>query len=63
MRTLTKIFFITMVFATIASCDKPDEVPPKSQAFIREYVMPEPSLLTNEEREIVNKEREEYNKL
>lgn len=52
-----------LLSTTFISCEKPDKVPPKSQAYIRAYTMPEPTLLTNQEREKVNKEREEYNKL
>lgn len=63
MKTLKILFAAVMLCAAFASCEKPNEIPPKSQAYIRAYVMPEPTLLTNAEREIVNKEREEYNKL
>lgn len=47
----------------VTACDKANEVPPRSETFIREYVLPEPVFLTPEEREEVRKQREEYNKL
>lgn len=59
MKSLVVITFLGLVSA----CDKPNEVPPHSQAFIRQYTIPPPDLLSAEERELVNKQREEYNKL
>jgi len=47
----------------LSACEKPNEVPPPSETFIREYRAPDPVFLSEEERELVNQQREEYNKL
>lgn len=64
MKNKMKIMLLGLAaVAWVSSCEKPDEVPPRSQAFIREYVLPQPTLLSAEEREMINKEREEYEQL
>lgn len=63
MRDIIKIFSIGLCILFLGSCDKSDEVPPRSEAFINEYVLPAPEFLSVEEREIIRKQREEYNKL
>lgn len=54
-----------IVFMAMTSCKKLDEVPPRTgiNNIIREYVLPKPTVLTNEEREQVKQERQEYEKL
>lgn len=61
--TTYKILAVCAVFVTAAACEKPNEVPPHSQAFIRQYVIPPPTLISVAERDLVNQQREEYNKL
>ena len=54
-----------IVVLSLGACRKLDEVPPRtdSNKIIREYVLPKPSVLTNDEREQVKQERQEYEKL
>lgn len=54
---------IGVVLLGLGACKKVDEVPPRSNPIIREYILPPPSFLTAEERALIKQEREEYNKL
>lgn len=63
MKTTIKIFSILFIGLGLTSCNKENEVPPRTDAVIREYTLPQPTFLTNEERDVVIKEREEYDKL
>lgn len=63
MKNMIKILPLGLAMFGFHSCEKPDDTPPRSQAFIREYVLPQPTLLSPEEREFVNQEREEYERL
>lgn len=61
-KILTCCFFLGAVSIHF-SCEKYDEVPPKSDIIIRDYKMPAPGFLTSEERALINKNREDYNNL
>lgn len=47
----------------LGACKKLDEVPPKNNSIVREYILPKPVFLNDIEREIVKEERTEYEKL
>ena len=56
----TAAIIVTML---VSACEKPNELPPHNEAYIIQYLPPEPVFLTSEERDLVNQQREEYNKL
>ncbi len=53
-----------LILLTITSCKKLNEVSPRVETgIIRNYNLPKPTILTEEERNLVEKERLEYGAL
>ncbi|ERJ58022.1 hypothetical protein M472_04520 [Sphingobacterium paucimobilis HER1398] len=63
MKSIKIIIAVIIGVVMLAACKKLDEVPPKNDSIIREYILPKPVLLSDMEREIVKEERAEYEKL
>ena len=63
MKTLYKFLVLILFIGVLSACEKHNEMPPRMNNIIREYVLPEPAFLTNAEREEVNRQREEYSSL
>jgi len=52
---------IVMVCLVFVSCDKSDEVPPRSEGITSTFELPRATPLTSTEREIIKAKRAEYN--
>lgn len=63
MKSIRIIIGIVTGVVMLAACKKLDEVPPKNNSIVREYILPKPVFLNDIEREIVKEERTEYEKL
>ncbi|MDR2282213.1 MAG: hypothetical protein LBE37_03340 [Sphingobacterium sp.] len=64
MKTKNIIIVALLVITALAACKKLDEVPPKTDTTsTKNYNLPRPTVLTQEERDFVLKERQEYNEL
>jgi len=44
----------------LSACSKADEIPPRRETFSGDYILPAPTFLSSEEREIVEEQRREY---
>jgi len=53
---------LNILFFTVG-CKKVNEVPPRNQGYINELIIPDPTILSPQERQLVNQQREEYNNL
>jgi len=42
------------------ACKEADEVPPRRESYADDYVLPAPTFLSSDEREIVEEQRREY---
>ena len=54
---------ITIGILTFAACKKENEVPPKQNNYIIEYIIPAPTFLTDAERNVLDAKRDEWNNL
>lgn len=63
MKSIRIIIGIVTGVVMLGACKKLDEVPPKNNSIVREYILPKPVFLNDIEREIVKEERTEYEKL
>lgn len=54
---------IAISILTFAGCKKENEVPPKQEGYILNYVIPAPTFLTDQERAILDAKREEWDNL
>lgn len=50
-------FFILLL---ISSCEKAEELPPVKEGYATEYIMPEASFLTDEDRAFIEAQQTEY---
>lgn len=53
--------FALVVLAT-ASCKKENEVPPRQNGYITNYILPPATFLTDQERSILDAKRSEWDK-
>lgn len=54
---------LVLVVLTFSACKKENEVPPKQNNYIIEYVLPTPTFLTDAERDILDAKRDEWERL
>ncbi|SHF97650.1 hypothetical protein [Pedobacter caeni] len=56
--------FILAVFAvvimTTSACKKDNEIPPRQEGYIIEYLVPPPTFLTDSERALLDAKRDEW---
>lgn len=61
--SIASAVLILLVVSLFVGCQKADEVPPRVPRYEKEYILPPPAFLTQEERELVSQKRAEYNAL
>ncbi|MFA4868644.1 MAG: hypothetical protein WC623_10615 [Pedobacter sp.] len=54
---------IALGVLTFAACKKENEVPPKQDGYILNYAIPAPTFLTDDERDILDAKRDEWDNL
>lgn len=57
---MKKTILISITVLAICSCRKADELPPLSEGYAKEFIMPDPENLTQEERDFLEDLEEEY---
>lgn len=57
---MKKTILISIVILSICSCRKADELPPLTDGYASEFVMPDPENLTSEDREYLEELEEEH---
>ncbi|TDQ79498.1 hypothetical protein [Sphingobacterium yanglingense] len=64
MKLIYTLISTILILLAITSCKKLDEVSPRVETgIIRDYNLPKPTVLTEDERSLVEKERLEYGAL
>ena len=54
---------IALSVLTFTACKKENEVPPKQNNYIIEYIIPAPTFLTDAERDVLDAKRDEWDNL
>lgn len=56
---ITKMFFV-LILLFAAGCEKADELPPVNESYSLEYILPEATPLTDQDRTLIEEQENEY---
>lgn len=59
-KTLKQIIFSSALLFVLFACGNTNELPPLNEGYNTTYIMPEASLLTDEDRELIESQEKEY---
>lgn len=57
---MKRILLISITLLTICSCRKADELPPLTDGYAKDVIVPDPENLTQEERDFIEELENEY---
>lgn len=60
MKKNTIKIFSLFTLLSIASCEKADELPPINEGYTTEYILPEATPLTDDDRVLIEEQENEY---
>lgn len=61
MKKIVPLLLMLTLLPVFAACDKTDEVPPVKDTKAIGYRLPDPQVLTDEDRAVIDAEETEYN--
>lgn len=59
-KTIKSAAMLLLILAATSSCRQPDELPPLKEGYESDFIIPDPTDLTAEERAVVDALEEEY---
>lgn len=57
---MKRILIISLSIIALVSCRKEDELPPLTDGYAKDFIMPDPENLTQEERDYLEELEKEY---
>ena len=57
---MKKILLLAMALVALSSCRKADELPPLTDGYATDFILPDPENLTQEDRDFLEDLEEEY---
>lgn len=59
---MKKILFVSLAIMALCSCHQASELPPIDAKYAKEFILPDPVVLSDADRQQIKELQEEYNK-